>query len=157
MSELNLHSLRTVAAVARDGSLSRAAAALGMAQSAASRHLAEVEQALGGPLFHRTGRGVAPTPAGQALLEHARTMLFSAERLCADMASFHRGIKGQVKVVASASAICCTRGVGNCVSSSTCGASLLVGGFRVTTRWRMKYRWSCTRKRCFGGTCRTLY
>ena len=48
---------------------------------------------------------MAPTPAGQALLEHARTMLFSAERLCADMASFHRGIKGQVKVVASASAI----------------------------------------------------
>ena len=30
-----------------------------MPQSAASRHLAEVEQALGGPLFHRTGRGVA--------------------------------------------------------------------------------------------------
>lgn len=45
--ELNLRALRTVAAVARSGSLSRAAAALGMAQSAASRHVAEVEAALG--------------------------------------------------------------------------------------------------------------
>jgi len=60
-SELNLRALRTVAAVARSGSLSRAAAALGIAQSAASRHVAEVEATLGGALFHRTGRGVAPT------------------------------------------------------------------------------------------------
>lgn len=68
MTELNLHALRTVAAVAREGSLSRAAAALGMAQSAASRHLAEIEAALGGALFHRTGRGVTPTDlAGSAL------------------------------------------------------------------------------------------
>ena len=42
-TELNLRALRTVAAVARSGSLSRAAAGLGIAQSAASRHLAEVE------------------------------------------------------------------------------------------------------------------
>ena len=57
MSDLNLRALHTVAAIARSGSLSRAAAALGVAQSVASRHLSDVEAALGGALFQRTGRG----------------------------------------------------------------------------------------------------
>ena len=52
-------------------------------------------------------------------------------------------------------AICCTRGVGNCAGSSTCGASLPVGGFRATTRWRMKCRWSCTQRKSSGAICRT--
>lgn len=81
MTDLNLRALRTVAEVARSGSLSRAAATLGVAQSAASRHLAEVEQALGGPLFHRTGRGVAPTPLGQEALPRLQALLAEADAL----------------------------------------------------------------------------
>ena len=81
MTDLNLRALRTVAEVARSGSLSRAAATLGVAQSAASRHLAEVERALGGPLFHRTGRGVAPTPLGLEALPRLQALLAEADAL----------------------------------------------------------------------------
>jgi DNA-binding transcriptional LysR family regulator len=81
MSEWTLHALRTVAAVARSGSLSRAAAALGIAQSAASRHLAEVEAAFGAPLFHRTGRGVTPTELAHEALPRLRALLAEADAL----------------------------------------------------------------------------
>ena len=53
----------------------------------------------------RARRGVVPTPAGLALLEHARTLLFTLERIQADVAAFTGGIKGQVRLVASISAI----------------------------------------------------
>ena len=79
--ELNLRALRTVAAVARSGSLSRAAAALGIAQSAASRHLAEVEATLGGALFHRTGRGVAPTELAVEAMPRLLALLSDADAL----------------------------------------------------------------------------
>lgn len=79
--ELNLRALRTVAAVARSGSLSRAAAALGMAQSAASRHLAEIETALGGALFHRTGRGVTPTELAAEAMPRLLALLADADTL----------------------------------------------------------------------------
>lgn len=81
MTDLNLRALRTVAAVARSGSLSRAAAGLGIAQSAASRHLAEVEAALGGALFHRTGRGVSPTELAREALPRLQALLADADGL----------------------------------------------------------------------------
>jgi LysR family nitrogen assimilation transcriptional regulator len=80
-SDLNLRALRTVAAVARSGSLSRAAAALGIAQSAASRHVAEVEAALGAALFHRTGRGVAPTELAAEAMPRLLALLADADAL----------------------------------------------------------------------------
>ena len=79
--DLNLRALRTVAAVARSGSLSRAAAALGMAQSAASRHVAEIEAALGGALFHRTGRGVVPTELAAEAMPRLLALLADADTL----------------------------------------------------------------------------
>ena len=80
-SELNLRALRTVAAVARSGSLSRAAATLGIAQSAASRHVADVEAALGGALFHRTGRGVTPTELAAEAMPRLLALLADADTL----------------------------------------------------------------------------
>ena len=41
--------------------------------SAISKRIAQLEAALGTRLLHRVARGVQPTPAGLALLEHART------------------------------------------------------------------------------------
>ncbi len=81
MPELNLHALRTVATLARCGSLSRAAISLGIAQSAASRHLAEIERALGGALFHRTGRGVVPTDWAREALPRLQALLADADNL----------------------------------------------------------------------------
>ncbi|MDE0383744.1 MAG: LysR family transcriptional regulator [Defluviicoccus sp.] len=53
-------------AAARNASVSRAAAELNTSQSAISRHLRRLEDALGMKLFARTGRGIALTDRGEA-------------------------------------------------------------------------------------------
>ncbi|MDO9201868.1 MAG: LysR family transcriptional regulator, partial [Hydrogenophaga sp.] len=55
------------------GSLMAAARQLGSSQPTMGRHIAELEAQLGTVLFERTGRGLAPTAAGQRLAEAART------------------------------------------------------------------------------------
>ena len=81
LDELNLRSLRLVALIAAAGSVGRAATQAGLAQSAASRHLAQVEAVLGGALFHRTGRGVTPTPLGEQVLPGLQALLDQAQSL----------------------------------------------------------------------------
>jgi DNA-binding transcriptional LysR family regulator len=48
---------------------------------------------------------VAITGAGEILLEHARAMLAGADRVSRDMAAYGKGIKGQVRVLATVSSI----------------------------------------------------
>ena len=63
---LDLNLLRVFDAIAREGSVSAAAASLGITQPAASNALARLRRELGDPLFVRTPRGMRPTPlAGQ--------------------------------------------------------------------------------------------
>jgi LysR family nitrogen assimilation transcriptional regulator len=78
---LTLKSLRTLAAVVHTRSLTRAAVELGLAQSAVSRQVAELERALGGALFHRTGRGVQPTELAGQILPRVQTLLSQADEL----------------------------------------------------------------------------
>ena len=78
---LTLKALRTLAAVAHVGSLTRTSVQLGLAQSAISRHVGELERALGGALFHRTGRGVEPTELAKELLPRVETLLGEADAL----------------------------------------------------------------------------
>jgi len=66
--------------VARGGSLSAAADALGYTQSAVSRQVATLEQQVRARLLIREARGVRLTPAGEALLPHARALLAEAAR-----------------------------------------------------------------------------
>ncbi|MFE9622297.1 LysR family transcriptional regulator [Streptomyces sp. NPDC006527] len=78
------HLLRTYVTVARRASFSEAARELGYTQSAVSQHIAALEQDLGAPLLTR--RPVAPTPAGERLLEHAGPLLLRLEAARADVA-----------------------------------------------------------------------
>jgi DNA-binding transcriptional LysR family regulator len=105
LADLDLKSLRLLVAVCEHGNIKAAAAQEHIEPSAISKRIAALEHQLGAPLLVRGRRGVLPTPAAQALLEHARTLLFTVERIEADIASFAGGIKGQVRLVASASAI----------------------------------------------------
>jgi LysR family nitrogen assimilation transcriptional regulator len=61
--------------VAEYGSFSRAAIALGINQSALSRHVRKLEVDLGVSLFYRNGRGVMLTDYGKRLLERASRAL----------------------------------------------------------------------------------
>jgi DNA-binding transcriptional LysR family regulator len=68
-SQLSLRQLRLVEAIARLGSVHRAARALGVSQPAASMLLRAAEAAIGHPLFSRDRRGAVPTAFGQMFIE----------------------------------------------------------------------------------------
>ncbi|WP_170134885.1 LysR family transcriptional regulator [Acuticoccus kandeliae] len=72
---MEIKQLRYFKRVADAGSVSRAAAALSVAQPAVSRQIANLEEALGTPLFFRNGRGVKLTDAGEQLYSHANDIL----------------------------------------------------------------------------------
>ncbi|WP_251095385.1 LysR family transcriptional regulator [Streptomyces sp. Caat 7-52] len=77
------HLLRSYVTVARHASFSQAARELGYTQSAVSQHIAALEQDLGAPLLTR--RPVAPTAAGERLLEHAGPLLLRLDAARADV------------------------------------------------------------------------
>ncbi|RYH11342.1 LysR family transcriptional regulator [Tropicimonas sp. IMCC6043] len=81
MSTLNLHHLRLFRAVARDGTLTGAARALNISQSAVSTQIKSLEAALGHDLFERRGRNLVLSEAGRIALDHADEIFRAAENL----------------------------------------------------------------------------
>ncbi|MFI7855938.1 LysR substrate-binding domain-containing protein [Pseudomonas promysalinigenes] len=70
-----LNALRGFEAAARLGSFHKAAEALNLTQSAISQQIRSLETYLEQPLFHRSGRAVSLTDAGQDLLSTTQSML----------------------------------------------------------------------------------
>ena len=79
-----LRHLRLVLAIAENGTMAGAARELFITQPVVTRGLREAEELLDVELFVRGPRGVAPTSAGELLIEHARVVLSTLVRL-ADM------------------------------------------------------------------------
>jgi DNA-binding transcriptional LysR family regulator len=75
-----LRHLRSFVAVAEEGSLTRAAARLHIAQQSLSQQIRTLEAQLGATLFVRSSRGAELTDAGAVLLREARPVLAQAER-----------------------------------------------------------------------------
>lgn len=73
--ELELRHLRVVCAVADAGSVTKAAAQLGLAQPALAAQLHRIERALNGQLFERDHRGIRTTPMGDLVVSRARLLL----------------------------------------------------------------------------------
>jgi DNA-binding transcriptional LysR family regulator len=101
---LDLTSLQLFVAVCELGSIGKAAEREFIAPSALSKRLSDLEAALGSALLHRHSRGVDLTPAGQSLLHHARSVLFSLERMQSELGEYADGQRGQVRIHASISA-----------------------------------------------------
>lgn len=93
--------LQAFLAAAEAGSLGRAALQLGDSQPTLSRRLAQLEAALGQALFERSPRGLAPTPAGRALMGPARRMSQQVERMALAMEQRALGLAGTVRITAS--------------------------------------------------------
>lgn len=72
---LELRHLRVVCAIAENGSVTKAASALGLAQPALTAQLQRIERILGGSLFERDRRGARPTALGELVLTRARVLL----------------------------------------------------------------------------------
>jgi DNA-binding transcriptional LysR family regulator len=95
---LELRHLRYFLAVADELHFTRAAERLYMAQPALSARIREIERAAGTPLFRRTTRRVELTPAGEALLPHARAAVEAAERAADALRCAREGIAGRLRV-----------------------------------------------------------
>ena len=76
---LSLHQLRCFLAAYEQGSLTAAAEELGYAQPSVSEQIRALERSVGAELFHRVGRGVMPTAAGDSLRPHAERTLSAAD------------------------------------------------------------------------------
>ncbi|MEM7567050.1 MAG: LysR substrate-binding domain-containing protein [Pseudomonadota bacterium] len=85
-----LRSLEVFAAAARTGGFTAAGAALGITQSAVSRQIADLEGALGVPLFVRRGARLSLTPTGRRLAERVGAALDAARAAVAEAAGSER-------------------------------------------------------------------
>ena len=83
---MEIHQLRYFVAVADEGSFSRAAAKVRVAQPSLSQQIRKLEAEVGQPLFDRLPRSVVLTEAGRCLLDYARQILASIgdARRCVD-------------------------------------------------------------------------
>ena len=105
MHDLDLTTLRLFVAACDQRNIARAGELQHIGASAISKRLAQLEAQVHAPLLERHRRGVVPTAAGEILLEHARAMLATADRIARDMTAYRHGVKGQVRVLASVSTI----------------------------------------------------
>lgn len=72
--------LRYFVAIAQHGHFGRAAQALGIAQSALSRHVLDLERSIGASLLDRTPKGAFLTPVGRVLFDEANRALAQLEK-----------------------------------------------------------------------------
>jgi DNA-binding transcriptional LysR family regulator len=84
--------------VARLGSFTAAAAALGFTQSAVSRQIAALEAEFGVPLFDRLARGVRLTEPGRSLLPHAEALVGRLTLAAEDLAALRSLAAGRLRV-----------------------------------------------------------
>jgi len=91
---MHLKELNYIVTLAEEGSISRAADKLYMAQSSLSQFLQQYESELGVTLFVRTSKGIRPTAAGELFVDNARTILTHyrlVQNELADMAELKGG------------------------------------------------------------------
>jgi DNA-binding transcriptional LysR family regulator len=101
--DLQVAHLRTLQAIARHGSFSRAAQALHLTQPAVSMQVRHLEQALGLPLLERVGKRAFPTRAGQLLLTSADRALRELEAGVEQVQQLRGVVAGRVRLGTSAS------------------------------------------------------
>jgi DNA-binding transcriptional LysR family regulator len=95
---MELRHLRYFLAVVDERQFVRAAATLHVAQSALSAQIRDLERDLGAELLVRDRRGVTPTPAGEVLLRHARTVLEQVETARVEIAELTGLVTGTLRV-----------------------------------------------------------
>lgn len=97
--KITLKQLRAFETVARMGSVSKAADALALSQSATSMSLADLESHLGQPLFHRQGKRLALNDYGRYLQPKAHALLMQAQFI--EESALRSELHGHLRVGAS--------------------------------------------------------
>jgi len=105
MRRVDFTTLKLFCAIADQQSLTKAAEREHLALAAVSKRISDLEDDLGTQLLYRLAKGVSLTPAGDALLHHARNVFTNLERLDADLSEYSRGVKGHIRMCANTSSI----------------------------------------------------
>jgi DNA-binding transcriptional LysR family regulator len=100
---VDLSQLRYFNAVARHGSFSAAAAALGVSQPGLTKAIRRLEGSLACKLFARLPRGVALTPEGEVLLRHASQLDIRLQDAREEIRGLGRGAVGELRIGAGPS------------------------------------------------------
>ena len=95
---MELRQLAYFVTVAHEESFTRAAARLHVAQPGVSQQIRRLEAELGTPLFDRSGRRPRLTPAGNALLPHARDALAASDAGRAALAALNGIVSGRLQL-----------------------------------------------------------
>ncbi|MCR9085952.1 MAG: LysR family transcriptional regulator [Rhodobacteraceae bacterium] len=97
----HLTQLRYLDAVARAGSIRKAAEGLAITSTALNRRILALEEDLGVPIFERLPRGVRLTTAGELLIHHVRTQMSDFEKLRSQIADLSGERRGHIAVACS--------------------------------------------------------
>ena len=101
--DVALGPLKTLEAIARHGSFSRAARELNLTQPAVSMQVAQLERRLGLPLLERVGKRAFPTRAGEVLLAHAGRAFRELQAGLEHVQQLRGVVAGRVRLGTSAS------------------------------------------------------
>ncbi len=104
MQRGHLDDLQAFVAVARERSFTKAAAKLGVSQSALSHTIKELEERLGVRLLSRTTRSVSPTEAGQRLLQNIGPRFDEIEAEIAAVSELRQKPIGTIRITATENA-----------------------------------------------------
>jgi len=100
----DLNDLRLFVCVAEESNMRRGAERAFLSMAAASIRIKQLEESIGTALLYRKASGVQVTPAGAALLQHARMVLERVEQLKYEMREYSAGAKGRVTILANTTA-----------------------------------------------------
>jgi DNA-binding transcriptional LysR family regulator len=100
MSRQNFNDLEAFVAVARERSFTKAAARLGVSQSALSHTLRSLETGLGVRLLTRTTRSVSPTEAGERLLQTVEPCFAEIEAELGNLGELREKPAGTIRITA---------------------------------------------------------
>jgi DNA-binding transcriptional LysR family regulator len=95
---MELRHLRTIVAVARHRSLTKAGEELYLTQSAVSQQIRRLESELGIEVFRRTSRSVELTPEGQVILGYAQRVLAEVDGLQSELEELTGLLSGQLRI-----------------------------------------------------------
>lgn len=95
---MDIEQLQAFDRIVRDGSFSRAARALNIAQPTISARIQGLEQVVGGPLFVRGGRSIVLTELGESFLPYARRALAVLTEGIEAAQGMQTGMRGRVTV-----------------------------------------------------------
>src|SRR6266550_956262 len=101
MQRGNLNDLLYFLAIARERSFTKAAAKLGLSQSALSHTIRDLEEGLGVRLLTRTTRSVAPTQAGERLLRNLAPHFDEIEAELASLSDLREKPSGTIRITAT--------------------------------------------------------